>query len=133
MGYPMKGKFLSIAIALSMLAVVFVAVPSQAAVYYTGSVVTTDNAGDLTDTFFRGEHVYVAVELFYEGEPANDWIEVQLQSQTGAELNSFTAVADDPENGTYDSWSATPDNWLNTGMAFDGELIVYDVVVYAGW
>jgi len=133
MGYPMKGKFLSVAIALSMLAVVFVAVPSHAAVYYTGSVVTTDDTGDPTDTFFRGEHVYVAVELFYEGEPANDWIEVQLQTQDGTVRDWFTAVADDPENGTYDSWSATPDNWLSTGSAFPGDLTVYDVVVLAGW
>jgi hypothetical protein len=132
MGYPMKGKFLSVAIALSMLAVVFVAVPSQAAVYYTGSVYTTDDAGNPVDTYFRGEHVYVAVELFYEGEPADDWIELQLQTQTGVVRDWFSAVADDPENGTYHSWSATPVEWLNTGSAFDGDLTVYDVVVYAG-
>jgi hypothetical protein len=47
MGKPMKNRILTIALALSLLATVFVAIPTTAAYDYTGSLVTTDDDGVL--------------------------------------------------------------------------------------
>jgi len=121
----MKSRILSVAIALSMLAVVFTIVPqdADAAVYYTGTLQTTDDEGTPQDVFFRGDRVYVAVETFYEGNLSIEDIRVELQQTDGNRMDWFTAVTDDPENGTFESWAATPSvESLGTNFWFDGEV-----------
>jgi hypothetical protein len=135
MGKPMKSRILGIVLALSLLAMVFPAVSTHAAVYYTGSVVTTDNAGTAKDLFFRGDPVYVNVELKQDGIPYSGSIRVELQRTTdGAVVSSFTATTNNPDVGWYNSsgtgWSLSTWSW------FDGDLMTYDVVVYytgGGW
>jgi hypothetical protein len=138
-GKPMKSRILSVAVALSLIAVVFVAIPkpADAAIYYTGTVQTTDDAGDPQDVFFRGDQVYVRVETYYMGELSVEDIRVEIQETDGFVRDWFTAVTDDPEDGVYESWSADPwAEYLATHYWFDGEMLVYDIVVYVdtgGW
>ena len=54
MGKPMKSRILGIVLALCMVGAMYAAFPVSAEVHYTGSVVTTDNAGVAKTTFFRG-------------------------------------------------------------------------------
>ncbi|MCJ7490322.1 MAG: hypothetical protein MUO87_09335, partial [Thermoplasmata archaeon] len=138
MGKPMKSRILSVAIALSMLAVALTIVPqdADAAVYYTGTVQTTDDEGTHQDVFFRGDRVFVLVETFYMGNLSIEDIRVEIQETDGFVRDWFTAVTDEPENGTFESWAATP--WaasLGTNFWFDGEVMIYDIVVYVdtGW
>ncbi len=131
----MKSRILSVAIALSMLAVVFTIVPhdAEASVYYTGTVQTTDDEGTPQDVFFRGDRVYVLVETYYMGNLSAENIRVEIQETDGFVRDWFTAVTDDPENGTFESWAATPSaESLGTNFWFDGEVMVYNIVVYAG-
>ena len=134
----MKDRILSVAVALSLIAVALVIAPSstEAAVYYTGEVQTTDDTGEPIDTCFRGDDVYVRVETYYRGNASNESFLVELRTQTGILRDSFEAVTGDPETGVYESWTATP--WtesLWTGHGFEGELLIYDVILYAdnGW
>ena len=127
----MKGRILSIAIALSLIAMVFAAVPmsTKAAVYYEGTVQTTDDEGELKDSFIQGERVYVSVETFYMGVNCSQEIRLELRPESGSEVDWFEAVTADPE-GTYESWTATP--WpqsLSTSHGFSGESTMYDVVL----
>ncbi len=136
MGKPMKNRILGIVLALCLLAVAFVAVPTNAAVYYTGSVQTTDDAGESQDMYYRGDRVYVAVEVFYLGEPSVEDLYVSLVSQSGDVVSSFYAVSDDPDVGVYESWAALPTHWLTTnGLDYVSGVAVGDVVVaaYNGW
>lgn len=136
MGKPMKNRILGIVLALCLLAVAFVAVPTDAAIYYTGSVQTTDDTGDSQDMYYRGDRVYVAVEAYYMGEPSTVDILVELVSQSGTTVSSFYATTDDPDVGVYDSWSALPTHWLTTNsLSFVSGVAVGDVVVSAwdGW
>ncbi|MGB2825605.1 MAG: hypothetical protein WBC49_03090, partial [Thermoplasmata archaeon] len=138
MGKPMKSRILSVAIALSMLAVALTIVPqdADAAVYYTGTVQTTDDEGTPQDVFFRGDRVYVLVETFYMGNLSIEDIRVEIQDADGDWMDRFTAVTDEPENGTFESWAATPSvESLGTNFWFDGEVMIYDIVVYVdtGW
>jgi hypothetical protein len=137
-GKPMKSRILCVAVALSLFAVVFAVVPqpSDATVYFTGTVQTTDDAGDPQDVFFRGEEVYVRVETFYMGNLSVEDIRVEIQETNGFVRDWFTAVTDDPEDGVYESWSAAPwAEYLTTNSYFEGEVKVYYVVVYVdtGW
>ena len=128
----MKDRILCVAIALSMIAVMFVVAPSstEAAVDYTGSIETTDEEGDSVNTYYRGEDVYVLVETFYRGNASNESFHVGLWTQSGEERYWFEADTGDPETGVYESWAATPTPLsLWTGYGFEGELIVYDVVL----
>ncbi|HUV61689.1 MAG TPA: hypothetical protein VMW71_05925 [Thermoplasmata archaeon] len=134
MGSLMKDRILCVAIALSLVAVLFVAVPSttEAAVDYTGEVQTTDDAGDPMDVYFQGDHVYVLVETYYHGNATNETFRVELQTQSGTTRDSFEDVTGEPETGVYESWAATPmATYLHTGYGFSGEIIVYDVVLFA--
>ncbi len=134
MGKPMKSRILCVAIALSMLAVVFTIVPqdAEAAVDYTGTVQTTDDEGTPKDAFVTGEEVYVLVETFYMGNLSVENIRVQLREVDGGMESQFTATTDDPENGTFESWPAVS---LSTDFDFDGEAVACDVVVEVndGW
>jgi hypothetical protein len=138
-GKPMKSRILCVAVALSLIAVVFVAVPkpADAAIYYTGTVQTTDDEGDPKDVFFRGDPVYVRVETFYMGNLSAEDIRVEIQETDGFVRDWFTTVTDDPEDGVYESWAAAPwAEYLNTNNWFDGDTMVYNIVVYVdagGW
>ncbi|UCE92310.1 MAG: hypothetical protein JSV90_04020 [Methanobacteriota archaeon] len=127
----MKDRILSVAVALSLLAVVFVAVPSptEAAVHYTGTVQATDDSGDQKDVYWRGDPVYVAVESFEDGNASNETIVVELVNQDGVELNSFLAWTGVSETGLYESWTDPPIQWLSTWATISGEFAIYDVVV----
>jgi hypothetical protein len=132
----MRSRILCIALASSLLAVAFAAVSTSAAVDFTGSVMTTDNAGAAKSLFFRGEPVYVNVELRYQGTPYDGAITVQLVRTTdGSSVSQFNDRTNDPDVGWLNSSVSVPNRWLNTGTWFDGELMVYDVVVYytGGW
>ncbi len=130
----MKDRILSVAVALSLIAVLFVAVPSttEAAIEYTGTVQTTDDEGESKVTYFRGDPVYVNVETFYLGEISNETIVVQLQNAAGTPLSQFTAATGDPEPeaGVYESWSAVDPHTLSTNHAISGEIAIYDIVLF---
>jgi len=132
MGKPMKSRILGIVLALSLLAMLIPAVSTSAAVNYTGSVVTTDNAGNAKDIFFRGDPVYVHVELKENGVPYSGSIRVELQIADGSDVSSFTATTNTPDVGWYNGTAS-----LSTWSWFDGDLMTYDVVVYytggMGW
>lgn len=69
----MRSKILTIALALSLIVVAFAALPAKttAAVYYTGSVRTTDDVNVTKTTFVELESIYFCLQLFYYGEPAS--------------------------------------------------------------
>jgi hypothetical protein len=130
----MKDRILSVAVALSLLAVVFVAIPSpaDAAVDYTGTVQTTDNAGDPKDVYWLGDPVYVAVETYLQGNASNETIRIELLDQDGGPpLDWFEAWTGVTETGLYESWTDAPIQWLSTWAGIAGEFAIYDVVAYA--
>ncbi|MBU0685618.1 MAG: hypothetical protein ABIE25_05925 [Thermoplasmatota archaeon] len=125
MGKPMRNRILSIALALGLLAMVFAAVPTNAAIDYTGSVKTTDNASTAKSTFVQGEYVYVNVMAEYRGDLANVPIQVRLVSTAGGIVWHFHASTNTPDLGWYNS--TTVGLW--TGSGFTGDSTAYDVVV----
>jgi len=132
MGKPMKSRILSIALALSMLAVVFAALPMSAQVDYTGSVKTTDDTGNLKDTYIQGQQVYLIVEVKYQGVWADEPIQVRLVSTTGGYVSHFHANSNDPADGWYNSSTDVVPQTLDTGAWIDPDLDLtsYYVVVY---
>ncbi len=131
----MKNRILSIALALCMVAVVFVSVPTKGEIYYTGSVQTTDDSGELKDVFFQGDHVYVNVELYYDGALTADNIRVNLVSQEGWIEDNLYAISNEPVDGYYNS--SDVGEWLTADVWIDGDMTVCDVVVLVngiyGW
>ncbi len=126
----MKSKILSIALALCMIAIVFTALPTKAAVYYTGTVQTTDDAGTPMDVYFRGDDIYVNVTLYYEDILVDADIIVSLVDQNGVTRDYIYAATDDPAVGYYNSSSAIPVDWLNTnGIPITGDMTICDIVV----
>lgn len=125
MGKPMKNRILSIALALGMLAMAFAAVPTHAAVSYTGSVKTVDSTDAAKSTFVQGEDVYVNVMVEYLGDLASVSIIVRLVATDGGIEDSMYVTTNDPEVGWYNSTT----NGLDTGAWFDGDSTAYDVVV----
>jgi len=132
MGKPMKNRILSIALALSLLAVVFAALPTGAQVDYTGSVKTTDDTGNLKDTYIQGQQVYVIVEVKYQGVWADVPIQVRLVATTGGYVSHFHTDSDDPADGWYNSTTAAGHLTLSTNAWIDPDvdLTAYYVVVY---
>lgn len=127
----MRNKILSLALALCMIAVVFTALPTKAAVYYTGDVQTMDNTGVPKDVFFRGDHVFVNVTLFYESVLVNADIRVDLIDQNGVIRSQIFATTGDPADGYYNSTSSVPVASLNTnGVPISGDTTVCDIVLY---
>jgi len=128
----MKSRILSIALALSMLAVVFAALPMSAQVDYTGSVKTTDDTGNLKDTYIQGQQVYLIVEVKYQGVWADEPIQVRLVSTTGGYVSHFHANSNDPADGWYNSSTDVVPQTLDTGAWIDPDLDLtsYYVVVY---
>jgi len=99
----MRNRIVCIVLALSLLATVFVALPMSAAVDYTGSVKTTDNAKAPKDTYVRGLPIYVSCEVKYQGYASAEDIRVQLAYLDGDVETSFNEVADTPNDGWYNS------------------------------
>jgi hypothetical protein len=130
MGKPMKNRILSIALALSLLAVVFAALPTSAQVDYTGSVKTTDDTGNLKDTYIQGQAVYVIVDVKYQGVWADEPILVRLETTTGGVVSHFHANSNDPAVGWYNSTTAAGHLTLATGAGITDDLTSYYVVVY---
>lgn len=126
----MKNRILSIALALSLLAVVFAALPTGAQVDYTGSVRTTDDTGNLKDTYIQGQEVFVIVEVKYQGVWADVPIRVRLETTTGGVISHFHNDSNDPAVGWYNSTTATPRKTLDTGTGITDDLTSYYVVVY---
>lgn len=125
MGKPMRNRILSIALALGMLAMAFAAVPTHAAIDYTGTVKTTDNTGTAKSTFVQGENVYVNVMAKALGVLADVPIQVRLVSTTGTILTHYHVSTDTPDVGWYNT--TTVGLW--TGWGFTGDSTAYDVVV----
>ena len=128
----MKSRILSIALALSMLAVVFAALPMSAQVDYTGSVKTTDDTGNLKDTYIQGQQVYLIVEVKYQGVWSDEPIQVRLEPTTGGWVSHFHTDSNDPADGWYNSTTAAGHLTLGTGAWIDPDLDLtsYYVVVY---
>jgi hypothetical protein len=127
MGKPMRNRILSIVLALSMLVTAAYALNASASVTYTGSVTTTDVGGVPTDMFFRGDPIYVNVELNQNGVPYSGSVTVQLVRTTdGAVVSSFTRTTNNPDVGWYNSSGAA--TWLSSSAGFAGDTMTYDVV-----
>jgi hypothetical protein len=129
MGKPMNNRILSIALALGMLAMAFAAVPTHAAIDYTGSVKTTDNTGAAKSTFVQGENVYVNVMAKALGVLADVPIVIRLVNSAGTILDHRHVSTNTPDLGYYNSTTVG----LSTGAGFVGDSTAYDlVVVYDG-
>ncbi|MFY9606927.1 MAG: hypothetical protein WAS24_09420 [Thermoplasmata archaeon] len=131
----MKNRILSIALALSLLAMVFAALPTSAQVSYTGSVETTDDTGNLVDTYVQGLPVYVIVEVKYQGVWADVPITVRLETSAGTPVGgagaSFNTNSNDPAVGWYNSTTAAGHLTLSTaGAVIANDLTSLYVVVY---
>src|SRR5512136_1654651 len=125
----MKNRILCVVLALSMLAVAFCALPTSAAVWYTGSVETTDNAGNPVDVFIQGDLVYANVELKYMGDLYVGWVNVQLiRPSDGWVVSQWSGNTNNPVDG-WDNGSVSGHH-LHTGTWFAGDRQVYDVVVW---
>ena len=97
----MRNRIVSIVLALSLLATVFVAFSTTAAIDYEGSVKTTDMADAPKDVYVEGQEIYVACEVFYQGYHAAVDIEVRLEYLDGDLEDNFHATADFPDDGWY--------------------------------
>jgi len=114
-----------------MIAVVFTALPTKGAVYYTGDVRTTDDAGLAKDVFFRGDHVYVNVTMYYENVLVDSDIRVDIVDQNGNIRDTIYATTDDPAVGYYNSTESVPTDWLATnGIPISGDMTICDIVLY---
>ncbi len=131
MGKPMKNRILSIALALSMLAVVFYAFAANASVIYTGSVQTTDNTGAPKTIFFQGDQVYMNVQLNNDLGPYSGTVQIQLVRTTdGTVLSTMNRVTNNPDVGWYNSSVAGSSfgTWNVFPGGFQGDMITCDVV-----
>src|SRR4030043_347613 len=119
----MKKRILSIALALGMLAMAFAALPTSAAVNYTGSVKTIDSASNAKSTFVEGENVYVNVMVEYRGDLANVPIEVRLVTTSGNLVDNFFVSTNNPDLGWYNS---TTNALYTGGTGFAGDSTAFD-------
>jgi hypothetical protein len=130
MGKPMKSRILSIVLALSLIAVLFAAIPTKAAITYTGTVMTTDHAGTAKTDFIQGEFVYVKVEVMNDGELSDQQITVSLvRTNDGHLASSFTTHSNDPVVGWYNSTQAAGELNLSTSHSITGDVQSYNVIV----
>jgi len=109
----MRNRIVSIVLALSMLATVFVAFHTSASIDYEGSVKTTDTAGAPKDVYVEGQDINVAIEVLYQGYHDDVNIEVRLEYLNGDHETHFHAVANVPDDGWYNSTDGG--NVLGTG------------------
>lgn len=133
MGKPMKSRILTIALALSLLATVFVAFPTKAGYEYTGSVATTNDTGAPKYVYIQGEQVYVNVEVRYRGDLSPEDIRVRLQPVDSGWTSQFTAVANDPVDGWYNSSVAASGLTLSTTGFWIWEERACYVIAYERW
>ena len=138
MGKPMRNRILSIVLAISMIAVVFAALPTRAAVDLTGSVTTTDLTGHVKSVFVRSgtpaDWVGVNVQTLFDGVSTNESVYVALMTTDlfPVTLTSFTDVSGtpNPATGWYNTSTAVAGHvhTLSTNFGFSGDATVYDVV-----
>ncbi len=127
MGKPMRNRILSIALALSMIAVAFAAVPAMAAVTYTGSVATYDDGGNARTDFLWGEDVFVKVKVLQDGAPGVFDLTIRLVRTYDSHIaNTLFATTD--AGGSFNSTSAA--NALHTTHSIVGDVVSYYVIVY---
>jgi len=129
----MRNRILPIALALSMLAVAFAAVPTTAAVYYTGNVTTTDSAHEAKTAFVEGEAIYVDVELLRMGVHYVDDIEVWIYNTNSGQWEDWTGVrqTDDPVDGWYNTSQSTPLNPMYVSLGGgEPDVVVCDIIAY---
>ncbi len=116
--------------ALSLIAVLFTALPTKAALNYTGTVTTTDNAGAAKTNFIQGEPVYLKVEAMNGGVLSDQQITVSLvRTNDGHLVSSFTTRTNDPVVGWYNSTQAVGHLTLSTSHAITGDIQSYNVIV----
>jgi hypothetical protein len=129
MGKPMKSRILSAVLALSLIAVLFAALPTSAAINYTGTLTTTDSSGVAKTSYIQGEPVYAHIRVMFQGAPA-DTTTVLLslvRSSDGVHVDDNFVTTN--ANGYYNTTAGTA---LATGSGFTGDIQSYDVVVTAG-
>ena len=130
MGKPMKSRILSIVLAISMIAVLFAALPTRGDVTYTGTVITTDSSGIPKTDFLQGEDVYVNVTVMTNGVPSDETILVVLQRTNDAhQIASFTADTNNPVVGVYNSTIAASHLHLSTAHSITGDVQSYNLIV----
>ena len=130
MGTPMKSRILSIVLAISMIAVLFAALPARGSVTYTGTVITTDSSGIPKTDFLQGEDVYVNVTVMTNGVPSESPIFVSLaRTNDGHQVSSFTTFSNDPVVGVYNSTLAAGNLHLATTQPITGDVQSYNVIV----
>ncbi len=128
MGRPMKNRILSVVLAISMIAVVFAAVPVGAEVNDTGLVIATDSANGPKNVFIRGELVYFDVKTVYLGNVSSRAVTVTLGS-TGIHSHVTTNAT----TGWYNSSAQTPKVWLDTSnVVIAGDVQALDVIATVG-
>ncbi len=127
MGKPMRNRILSIALAFSMIAVAFAAVPAMAAVTYTGTVATYDDGGNARTDFLWGEDVFVKVKVLEDGAPGVFDLTIRLVRTYDSHIaNTLLATTD--AGGSFNSTSAA--NALHTTHSINGDVVSYYVIVY---
>jgi len=130
MGKPMKSRILSIVLALSMIAVLFAALPTRGAVYYTGTVISTDSSGIPKTDFLQGEPVYVNVTTLTDGVPAIEQVTVSLaRTNDNHQVSSFTTNTNNPVDGVYNSTIAASHFTLSTSHSITGDVQSYNLIV----
>lgn len=125
---PMKNRILSVVLAISMIAVVFSAVPTRAEVTDTGVVTATDSTNFPKSVFIQGELIYFDVKTVHLGEVDTRPVTVTLGT-TGVHQHVTTNAT----TGWYNSSTATPITSLDTGGLFLFDRVqAYDVIATVG-
>lgn len=125
---PMKNRILSVVLAISMIAVVFSAIPTRAETNDTGVVVATDVSNNPKSVFIQGELIYFDVKTVHLGNVSSQVATVYI-SGTGVSRTVTTNAT----TGWYNSSSATPRTWLATGgLGIGGDVQAYDVIADVG-
>jgi len=100
----MKNRILCIALAICLLAAVFVALPTKGAINHTGSVRTMDSTGHPQNIFFAGDSVYFNATLYERGVLDNGYVRVEMQRPDGSAVGSpMTTQTNNPAPGCYNS------------------------------
>jgi len=134
MGKPMKNRILTIALALSLIAVAFAVLPTSttAAVTYTGGVTTTDSEHDAKTVFVENEDIYFDVELMWRGIHVADDIWVRIyNTYTSNWGSSLMDVTNDPAVGWFNSSQVAPPRSLSINLGGgEPDMVVCEVVAY---
>ena len=125
----MKSRILSVVLAFSMIAVLFAAVPTRAAVTYTGTVATYDDAGNAGTNFIWGEDVFVKVKVLVDGAPEVVGITVTLVRTIDSHV-ADTLFATTDAGGSFNSTDAA--SALQTTHSITGDVVSYYVIVTVG-